>query len=222
VEVDLGKALLGQAHVVRAGAQVGQRVGRVVRHAQRVGVLELAQLGRGVGRDPARAGVLAAFQAHVAVVLGLQAVLHHLELQLAHGAQQHVAAGVGLEDLDGAFLAQLHQALLQLLGAQRVLQHHGHEQLGREEGQAGELQAGAVGDGVAQLHAAVDGEADDVAGVGLVHRFAALAHEGHHAGRAQLLAGALHLHLHARRICPRPRARRRCGRGGWRPCWPAP
>jgi hypothetical protein len=68
---------------------------------------------------------------------------------------------------------------------------------GREEGQAGELQRRAVGDGVAQLHAAVRGEADDVARVGLVHRFAALAHEGDHAGGAQLLGRALHAHLHA-------------------------
>jgi hypothetical protein len=45
MEVDLRKPLLRQPHVVGAGAQVGQRVGRVVRHAQRVGVGELAQLG---------------------------------------------------------------------------------------------------------------------------------------------------------------------------------
>ena len=34
-----------------------------------------------------------------------------------------------------SFLAQLGQALLQLLGAQRVAQHHGHEQLGRKKRQ---------------------------------------------------------------------------------------
>ena len=69
-----------------------------------------------------------------------QAVLHHFELQLADGAQQHRAADLGAEHLDRAFFAELGQALLQLLGAQRVLQHHGHEEFGREEGQAGELQ----------------------------------------------------------------------------------
>jgi hypothetical protein len=40
----------------------------------------------------------------------------------------------------------------------------------------------AVGDGVAQLHPAVGGETHDVAGIGLVHRLAPLAHEGDHAG----------------------------------------
>jgi hypothetical protein len=68
-------------------------------------------------------------------------VLHHFELQLADRAQQHRPADLGAEHLDRAFLAELGQALLQLLGAQRVLQHHHHEQLGREEGQAGVLQA---------------------------------------------------------------------------------
>ena len=46
----------------------------------------------------------------------------------------------------------------------------------------------------------MDGEADDVARVGLVHRLTALRHKGHHRGRAQFFAGALHLHLHARGV----------------------
>jgi len=48
-------------------------------------------------------------------------VLHHFKLQLAHRAQQHVAAHLGLEHLDRTFFAQLGQALLQLLGAQAGL-----------------------------------------------------------------------------------------------------
>ncbi|MPM42898.1 hypothetical protein SDC9_89570 [bioreactor metagenome] len=200
MEVNLRETFLRQPDVIRAGAQIGQRICGIARHAQWIGVLELAQFGRGVGRNPARAGVLAAFQANVAVVLGVQAVLHHFKLQLADGAQQHVAAGFGLEDLDGAFFAQLHQALLKLLGAQGVLQHHGHEEFRCEEGQAGELQVRPVGDGVAQLNTAMDGEADDVACVGFFHGFPALAHEGDDRGGAQFLAGALHLHLHAVRV----------------------
>ena len=116
-------------------------------------------------------------------------MLHHFKLQLAHSAQQHVAAHLGLEDLDGTFFAQLGQALLQLFGTQRVLEHHGHEHFGREEGQAGVHQVdAAIGDGVAQLHAAMGGKAHDVTRVGFFHRLAALAHEGHHAGGAQLFA----------------------------------
>ena len=61
VEVDFREAFLRQAHVVGAGAEVGQGVGCVARHALRVGVAELAQLFRRVGTNPARACVLAAF-----------------------------------------------------------------------------------------------------------------------------------------------------------------
>src|SRR6218665_950939 len=45
----------------------------------------------------------------VGAAFGLQPVLHHLELQLAHGAEQHVAAGIGPEDLYRALFAQLGQ-----------------------------------------------------------------------------------------------------------------
>ena len=185
VEVDFGKALLRQSHVVRGCTQVGQGVGRIACHAQRVGIDKRGQLLRCVGGDPAGTGVLAAFQADVGVVLAFESVLHHFKLQLANGTQQHVATGLGAKDLDRAFFAQLGQALLQLLGAQRVFQHHRHEHLRRKEGQAGELQShAAVGDGVAQLHAAVGGKADDVTGISLFHRLAPLAHEGDHAGWA--------------------------------------
>ena len=151
MEMDLRKALLRQPHVVGRGAQIGQRVGGVPRHASRIGVDEGAQLGGRFGRDPSGAGVLAAFEPYVGVVLGLQPVLHHFELQLPDGAQQHRAADFGPEHLDRAFLAQLRQALLKLLGAQRIAQDHGHEEFRREEGQAGELQRRAIGDGVAEL-----------------------------------------------------------------------
>ena len=43
--MDLRETLLRQTHVVRAGAEVGQGVGRVQRESLRVGVGELAQLG---------------------------------------------------------------------------------------------------------------------------------------------------------------------------------
>ena len=198
MKVDFGKPFLGQPHVVGAGAQVGQGVCGVAGHAHGVGVCKGFKFCRGVGSDPAGAGVLAAFHAHVAVVFAFEAVLHHLKLQLANGAQQHVAAHFGLEHLNGTFFSQLGQALLELFGAQRVFKHHGHKQLWRKKGQTGELQAHtAVGDGVAQLNAAVGGKAHNVSGIGLVHRLAPLAHKGHHRGGAQFFSGALHFELHA-------------------------
>src|SRR5258706_584846 len=80
-----------------------------------VGIDEGAQFGRRVGGDPARAGVLAALEPDVGVVFGLQAVLDHFELQLADRAQQHRPADLRAEHLDRAFLAELREALLQLL-----------------------------------------------------------------------------------------------------------
>ena len=47
-------------------------------------------------------------------------MLHHFKLQLTYRAQQHGAADLGFEDLDRAFFAELVEAGLQLLGAQRV------------------------------------------------------------------------------------------------------
>jgi hypothetical protein len=78
---------------------------------------------------------------------------------------------------------------------------------GAKKGRPGVLQVQrAVGDGVAQLHAAVGREADDVARVGLVDRLAPLREEGDHRRRPQFLGGALHLQLHAGRVLARGHA----------------
>ena len=134
-------------------------------------------------------------------------MLHHFELQLADSAEQHIAADFGPEHLDRAFFAKLRQALLQLLGAQWIFQHHGGEQFWRKEGQASELKIDrAIGDGVAELHAAVRRKANDVAGIGLVHRLPSLAHEGDNAGWPQFFCSAHDLELHARRVLARSHA----------------
>jgi hypothetical protein len=168
------------------------RVHRVQRHAVAVAVDEalellLAAVGLVAG-DPAGHVEARRHDAGLHAVLVLQAVGHHLELQLADRAQQQHAAHHRAEDLDRAFLAQLGQAGAQLLGLERVGHFHRAEQLRREEGQAGELQGLALGQGVAQLQHAVVGDADDVAGIGLVQQLALLAHEGHHGVGAQGLA----------------------------------
>ena len=134
-------------------------------------------------------------------------MLHHFKLQLPHCAQEHIAAHLGLENLDRTFFAQLRQALLQLLGTQRVFEYHGHKHLGRKKRQAGVLQVDrAIGNRVAQLHPAVGGKAHNVAGISLFHCFAALAHKSYHAGGAQLFGGAHYLELHAWRVLARSHA----------------
>ena len=133
-------------------------------------------------------------------------MLHHFKLQLTNRAQEHRPAHLGFEHLDGTFFTQLLQAGLQLFGAQRVFQDHGHEHLGGEKRQTGELQGRTVGDGVTELHATVGGEANDVTRIGLVHRFASLAQKCHHRGGAQFFAAALYFQFHARRITARGHA----------------
>ena len=78
------------------------------------------------------------------------------------------------EDLNGTFLAQLGEAGTQLLALHRVSQLDDLEELGRKEGQPGELQLLAFGQRVAQLQHAVVGQADDVARPGVLHQLAAL------------------------------------------------
>ena len=62
------------------------------------------------------------------------------------------------------------------------------------------MQVAAVGDGVAQLHAAVRGESNDVPGISFFNSFAPLAEKRHHRGGPQFFGAALYLEFHAGRI----------------------
>ena len=98
---------------------------------------------------------------------------------------------------------------MQLFGSQRVFQQHRHEQLWRKKRQASELQVAAIGDGVAQLHATVGGETNDVACKRFFNRFAPLAEKRHHRRRAQFLGAALHFEFHAGRVFARGHSNKR-------------
>mmetsp|Transcript_26231 Transcript_26231/g.62007 ORF Transcript_26231/g.62007 Transcript_26231/m.62007 type:complete len:1071 (-) Transcript_26231:600-3812(-) len=205
MELDARPVLLHGAQLAGVFEQHRGRVDRVPGHAVGVVVDEASQLllaaaGLTLGvvaGDPAGHVVAGGHDAGLDAVLVLQPVGHHLELQLAHRAQQQHAAGLGAEDLDRALLAELAQTLAQLLGLERVGHLHRAEHFRRKEGQAGVLQGLALGDGVAELQHAVVGDADDVAGEGLVQQLALLAHEGDHRVGPQRLAGAHHLEIHA-------------------------
>src|SRR5690606_11397485 len=144
--------------------------------------LDLALAG-GLGGDPAGGGVLDALVVGVDVVLALEAVLHDLELELADGADDEVAADERLEDLDRALLGELLEALGEGLGLEGALEEDAAEELGGEAGDAGEAQELAGGEGVADLDGAVVGDPDDVAGVGGLDDLAVAGHE--HGGVAE-------------------------------------
>jgi hypothetical protein len=130
-------------------------------------------------------------------VFGLQPVLHHLELQLAHGAQQQHLPATGrntwMAPSSPSWVRPARSCLLRSGSATSTLRMIS----GAKKGRPVNCSASPFGQGVAQLQHAVVGNANDVAGKGLVQQLAPLAQEAHHGVGAQLLAAAHHLQAHA-------------------------
>src|SRR3989344_1971161 len=187
---------------VAVGGEVYQVVVRVAGHVFGLLLLEIAPRGVVREREPARGmdGGLVVQGVHP--VFALQQLRHHLELQLADGAEERVAADEALEFLDRPLLAEFAQALLQLLGLDRVARARGAKQLRREIRNALEAQGLALGEGIADLQLAVVVDADDVAGNGVVHAHAFVGEERARVGELDLASEALVLHLHARGVTP--------------------
>ena len=133
--------------------------------------------------------------AQLHAVLAFHAVLKHVELQRTDHADHDVLeAGVRhFEDLDGALLRDLLDALDELLALHRVLGTDGHEVLRLEGRDAAEAELLARhGDGVADGEDAGIEHTDDVAGVGLLHDLTLARHHGLRLRKAHLLV-ALHM-----------------------------
>ena len=127
----------------------------------------------------------------------------------------------GLEELGGAFLGELLEALLELLAAERIVQVDPGEMLGGEIRDAHELEVLGLREGVADAVEARVVDADDVAGKGFVHHGLVLGHEGGGRGQAHLAAGAaMESPWRRARTCRSRPARRRCDRDAWDRYWP--
>ena len=150
-------------------------------------------------QDPARLAVGAGFEDDVQLVFLPEAVSHHLELKLAHGADDEVRADAGPEQLGDALLGQAFQRFLQVLGLQRILHPHALEDFRGEVGQAGEPQGPAFRETVAHPKDAMVGDADHVARKGVLGQFPIGREEHHRRVDAELLAGVLDFQLHAAR-----------------------
>ena len=111
------------------------------------------------------------------IILILQAILNHFKLQLADGTYDFSAVKLVDEKLRHAFVHQLLDTLLQLLGLHGVGVLDVLEHLGREGGQASVVEIFALGERVTNLEGSVVGEADDVAGPCLVDSGFALRHK---------------------------------------------
>ena len=108
-----------------------------------------------------------------------------------------MGADEGLEELRDALLRQILQRAAQMLGPHGIAQAHPAQDFRGEARNAGEGQALALAQCIADAQGAVIGNADDVAGIGLLRQFTVAGHEEHGIVDGHLL-GAAHLgQLHA-------------------------
>ena len=123
-------------------------------------------------------------------VLMQQAVLYNLKLQLPHGSYNLAPVETIDKQLCNAFVHQLVYTFLQLFGFHRVGILDIFEQLGREAGQAFEVQLFALGEGIAYLEITGIGQAHNIAGEGLVDHRLFLCHKGRRTAEPHHLAAA--------------------------------
>ena len=167
-ELHLGALLGDVAEFPGVAREEDRGAVAVLGHAAAIGRHEGLEVGLGLGRDPARRLERRGFEVDMDVVLGLDPGLQHVELQFANHAHDMVAADDPAEHLRHALFRQILQRAPQLLGLHRILQPHAAQDFRREVGDADDLQRLAFGQRVADPQHAVVGNADDVAGPGLV------------------------------------------------------
>ena len=165
VEADLRPALHRHLQVELVRREIHRVAVDVGRERRRAVALEVAAhllVGKG---EPARGRDARVVVDRVDLVLASRgACATTSNCSWPDGAQQQRVADDGLEHLDRAFLAQLLQALLQLLGLERIARARDAEELRREIRDALERERLAFGQRVADLELAVVVDADDVAG----------------------------------------------------------
>src|SRR3984885_15312979 len=166
-EHDARPALLRQLQVDARGRQIHQCAGVIDREGVMGASAKLGELERIRALYPARGMPRHRLEHALHPVLVLQPERHHLELQRTDRAENHLVVAQRPEQPRGALLAQLRQALLQRLGAQRVLEHGAAEDLWGEVRHTGEGEPLALGEGIADVDGAVIVQADDVARPGL-------------------------------------------------------
>ena len=162
---------------MRRGRKVNE-LACVIEREVFVGALaELLELCRISAADPARSDDIDRFEGAGDAVFVGEPEGDHVELQRPDGAEDQVIVPERAEELGRAFLAELVEALLQRLHAQRILEHGAAEQLRGEIGDSGEGELLALGERVADVDGAVVVQADDVACPGLVRMLAVCGHE---------------------------------------------
>ena len=177
METDVLKVLLCHLqHVARVGEEHVAPVA-VLGHVLVFALLEKFELRRVVAFNPAGLVKVDRLPAALGVVFVLKAILYHLKLQLAYGADNLAAVELIDKQLRHAFVHQLLDAFVELLRLHRVGVFDVFEHLGRERRQAPEMNQLALGERVADFERAVVGQAHDVARPSLVDGALALCHK---------------------------------------------
>src|SRR3569623_1391437 len=177
-EADFRQAFAGEIEVDARRREISEIAAVVYREIIVGFAAEFFQALGVVAHHPARGRHRDRLEQALDPVFVLQALRHHVELQHTHRTQNQVVAVERPEQLSRALLARLLWALMQRLHAQRIAQARTPEQLGSKMRNTGEFEALALGESVADLYGAVIVQADDVAGIGILHLLALARHEG--------------------------------------------
>ena len=159
------------------GGQVGQVSLRIVGEVRTRGLFELLQGNLVITVDPANRRVIDRLADTIDMVLVSQAGEDHVELQDTDGPEDKVAVPQRFEELDGPFLGELCQPLLQLLRPKGIAQPDPAEMFGGEIRNPREAEGFFFRKRVADLDRPVIMNADDVAGKRFLNVAAILGHE---------------------------------------------
>ena len=141
-------------------------------------LLEVLQFLRIVTFNPTSLIEMNGLPTALGVVLVLQTVLNHLELQLTNGADDLTVIELVDEQLGHTLVHQLVDTLLELLGLHRVIVLDILKQLWRERRQTTEMQLLSLGECVANLeHTTCIWQTNDIAGPGFIDSTLSLSHK---------------------------------------------
>ena len=149
----------------------------VFSHVLVLALFEVFELGGIVAFDPAGLVEGDGFPTTLGIVFVLQSVLDDFKLELAYGANDFTPVKLVNKELGYAFVHELLNTLLELLGLHRVGILDVLKHFGREGGESAVMEEFALGEGVANLEGSVVGKADDVARPCLVYGSLALGHK---------------------------------------------
>src|SRR5690554_1200829 len=195
-EAYLRPTLLGHLQIDSRGGDIGQVSATIKRQVGTRLAPKLLQFPGVVTIDPARRLHVDRLIDTIHLILLLESMGDHIELQRTHGPENQVVVVQRLEQLGRALLGELLQPLLQGLELERILELDTLEQFRRKVRDTHKPHLLAHGKGIANLDGAVVMQADDVAGPRLLDMRPVRGEEGQGIGNLDILADTHVTHLH--------------------------